>query len=373
MFCQGLEETDSGHTRKQCPLFKSLKSKTSTSPYISVELKPSESVGYAAAGILPWRRTNIGEIEILLTREYRPKSYDNMGGDKLNFLGGKRHKQESDPLTCAADKVYDETGGQLSPATIAHMREECPLVCWSSKSKYVLFVFELVGEDDREVDIRCAGVTGAKRLEWATRRELLSSTWRRKEMHGFALEIMEQLTSCQIMSHLEQLFDVASAPLEPTLKSQDQQPQEGLTPAEVSKHFDIVGAIRTTLESARPSERSPLGTSSCPPYEELRAAVRIIPKRDMKKLQLRFHPDELVRVLRRAPSDEEERMSTSAIQVLNGLVGDDGDSKMDIMDSLGKLNNQRGLLLATKSGGSPGKQDNLKEVEDLLSRLSVRP
>jgi hypothetical protein len=236
MFCQGLEEQDEGHTRKQCPLFKQLKSNTSKRSYIGVDLKEHDSSGYAAAGILPWRRTSDGQIEMLLAREYRPLSEDR-AGDKLNFLGGKRLKKETDPLGCAVEKVNQETAGQLSPATVAHMRDGCPLVCWNSDSKYVFFLFELVGENDCEVHIRCAGVAGAKRLEWATRQELMSIQWVQKQMHPFAADMLRQLTSCQIMRHLEELFDTATAP-SPKEKSTKQQGQdEGKTPSEAAEQM----------------------------------------------------------------------------------------------------------------------------------------
>ena len=176
MFCKGLPEKDEEHTRKQCPLFKQLKRKTSYNSYIDVEIREPDANGYAASGILPWRRSSTSHVEMLLAREFRVGG-PGRTGDKLNFLGGKRRKKEPRPLDCAVDKVYDETAGQLSATTMAHMREGHPLVCWNSESKYVFFLFELVGEDDCEVDIRCAGIPGAKRLEWVTREQLLDSTW----------------------------------------------------------------------------------------------------------------------------------------------------------------------------------------------------
>ena len=185
MFCKGLEESEAGHTRKQCPLFRQIKRRSSPDAYIDTELRHHDATGYAAAGVLPWRRTSDGEIELLLAREYRPPSRER-GGDKLNFLGGKRNKLETEALMCAVDKVHQETAGQLPPATVAEMRKGCPLVCWSSESKYVLFVHELIGEDDYEVDVRCAGLPGAKRLEWVTRAEVLSIAWVKQEMHPYA-------------------------------------------------------------------------------------------------------------------------------------------------------------------------------------------
>jgi hypothetical protein len=362
MFCQGLDEAHARHTRKECPLFRQLKQNTSSQPYIDVQLRPQDREGYAAAGVLLWRRTSDGQLEMLLAREYRSKGRDT-GGDNLNFLGGKRLKREVDALTCAVDKATQEMGGQLSPVTTTHMREGCPLVCWSSDSKYVLFLFELVGENDCEVDVRCAGMPNTKRLEWATRQELLERSWTRQQMHPFAIEMLEQLTSCGIMEHLEEVFDVAYAPtLEPS-------PREGLSADQVAEHFDIVGAIRSSLESARPD--SLLLLSRLPPtYTQLRAAAQDIPSRDRKKLCLRFHPDRVMRVLGHPPSEKEGSIAHRAMQILNGLMDTSDPSESDIMGNLKDLNSQRAKLANAASSQS---KENVEQVQDLLSRLSMSP
>ena len=363
MFCQGLDEKNAGHTRKQCPLFRQLKQKTSPRPYIDVQLRPQDSEGYAAAGVLPWTRTSDGQLEMLLAREYRPVSRDT-GGDKLNFLGGKRLKREVNALTCAVDKATNEMGEQLSPVTTTLMREGCPLVCWSSDSKYALFLFELVGENDCEVDVRCAGMPNTKRLEWATRQELLERAWTRQQMHPFSIEMIEQLSSCGIMTHLEELFDVAYAA--PTLEP---SPREGLSAAEVAEHFDIVGAIRSSLESARPD--SPLRLASLPPtYTQLRAAAQATPRCDQKKLCLRFHPDRVLRVLGHPPSKEEASIAHCTMQILNGLIDTRDPSESDIMGNLKYLNSQRAKLANVVSSHS---KENVEQVQDILSRLTMSP
>jgi hypothetical protein len=105
--------------RKERPSSGSLKK--SARPYMDVQLRPQDSEGYAAAGVLPWRRTSDGQLEILLAREYRPVSRDT-AGDKLNFLGGKRLKREVDTLTCAVDKaislLLESTAHMLSRVVI---------------------------------------------------------------------------------------------------------------------------------------------------------------------------------------------------------------------------------------------------------------
>jgi hypothetical protein len=378
MFCQGLPELEAGHTRMECPVFRKLKRETSATPYIAaMELRPNDLAGYAAAGVLPWRRCspsggndgsgNAAELEFLLAREYRPKSRDT-GGDKLNFLGGKRIKKGTEALTCAVDKVHKETAGQLSPATMAHMRDGCPLVCWSSDSKYALFLFELVGESDRGVHVRCAGLPEAKRLEWVTRNELLDATWARREMHPYAMEMLRQLTSCSIMRRLEDLFDLTAAspntPVGSASASGYQALNGGKTRAQVAKHFDITSSIRICLEAARPDH---VQLSSNPSYTQLRNAVRAIPKRDLNKLKLRYHPDRLPQILDRPPITEESALSTSVMQILNGLVDVASGSEQDVMDGLKKVNLQCSQLLSATI-----KEGN-KELESLLSRLSLGP
>lgn len=131
---------------------------------------------------------------------------------------------------------------------MAHMRDGCPLVCWSSESKYALFLFELVGEGDRGVDMRCAGLPEAKRLEWVTRKELLDSTWTRREMHPYALEKLEQLTSCSIMRRLEELFDLAVPPSSPVASVSEGTEKRGKTPAQAAEHFDLKSSIRLVFK-----------------------------------------------------------------------------------------------------------------------------
>jgi hypothetical protein len=207
MFCQGIDDDTADHTRIECPTFKALKRQTSPGAYISVSLKERDADGYASAGILPFRRHAAGGIELLLAREYRTQR-----GVKLNFLGGKRKQKGTDALTCAIEKVRTETGGQLSPATMEQMRDQCPLVCWSSDSLYALFLFELVGTADCDVVSRCARTKadGAKSLEWATRNDLMDPRWVDENMHLFAAKILDELRTCNVMSHLEDLFDVSA-------------------------------------------------------------------------------------------------------------------------------------------------------------------
>ena len=366
MFCVDdmMDETLEDHQRNQCPTFKALKRNTSPEPYIAASLKSCDGIGYAAAGVLPWKRNLTGGgIELLLAREYRAPNRD-CGGDCLNFLGGKRLKKSITALDCAVDKVQKETGGQLSPATIVHMREACPLVCWSSDSKYVLFVFELVGNNDHDVDIRCAGLSavGVKRLEWATRKEITNPSWVRMQTHSFASEILQQLLHCNIMNHLEALFDISVEVRPPC----DPIESEGISPEELDSQFDLVGALQSALALARPG-MVPSGPN--PSFAELRSTVNHIPRSDMNKLKLRFHPDHISRVLRRVPTKLEADMSTIVMQALNGLCDTENVLGNDVMVNIEKLDTlRRGAL---RCHGEREVLSDAEKVEELLSRLSM--
>jgi 8-oxo-dGTP pyrophosphatase MutT (NUDIX family) len=384
LFCRDVNDDRDEHSRQHCPRFKSLKSQASRSPYIDTQLKVSDAAGYAAAGILPFRRIriaagqgqhNTGVLEFLMVREYRDTTTD-CGGDMLNFLGGKRLREKTKAIDCAIAKVKEETGGQLSRGTMAHMKDGCPLVCWSSASKYVLFLYELVGEDDRDVDSRCADVQGAKRLEWVSREESLNRSWIREQVHPFASEMLDQLTSCRIMRQLEDLFDVASEPPSTVSGSsdQDQPPQVGLTPQQVASHFDLVGAIRSSLELARPDHPSLFPASNAPTFTQIQSAVLALPTADMEKLKLRFHPERLTQVLGRTPSNDENALSIRMMQVLNGFVDTTTGTSTHAdltMEHLLQINKIRSHLDKNVDQGPGRNSDTVKELKDLLSRLSV--
>jgi hypothetical protein len=97
--------------------------------------------------------------------------------------------------------------------------------------------------------------------------------------------------------------------------------------------------------------------------------VQAIPKRDLKKLKLRYHPDRLTRILDRPPLKEESELSTSVMQILNGLVDVASGSEKAVMDGLKKVQLQCSQLLRSPTM----KENNNKDLEDLLSRLSLSP
>jgi hypothetical protein len=335
LFCKENEDTSTfRHGRLQCPEFKRLKQLTSRRSYLEVQLKPSEEEGFAAAGNLLWQRGSPsgGEgVELLMAREYRPVS-DDCGGDKLNFLGGKRRKKSSTAISVAVDKLNQETGGQLSPGTRARMLEPrgCPLVCWSAESKYVLYLFELTEENDREIDVRCAGlgIEGVKRLEWVSSRQLLDSEFVRSEMHLYAAEMLNEVIRCNVLSRIEDIFDVAirsaATACEAAKKAADKS----------TDFFDVIGALRSSMVTARPDEPA---MKKQPSYRDIMQAVRVLSKEDLEKLKLRFHPSRLTRALGRTPTESESAMSTKAMQLLNTLSTPNEASTMALVAELESL------------------------------------
>jgi hypothetical protein len=63
-------------------------------------------------------------------------------------------------------------------------------------------------------------------------------------------------------------------------------------------------------------------------------------------------------------------MATCAMQILNGLMDTNDPSELDIMGNLKDLNSQRAKLANAESSTS---KENVKQVHDLLSRLSISP
>lgn len=114
---------DPGEQRRFCTKFKDLKKKTSMQSYLEVSLRPCDSSGFAAAGVLLFRRT-AASVEVLMTREMRDRAAqrEERGGDRLNFLGGKRLGVSESAVSVAVKKIDVETGGKLSRSTIANMQ-----------------------------------------------------------------------------------------------------------------------------------------------------------------------------------------------------------------------------------------------------------
>jgi len=136
---------DPWEQRRFCTKFKALKKNTSAKSYLEVSLKPCDASGFAAAGVLLFRRTE-ASVEVLMARELRDReaAREERGGDRLNFLGGKRLGVSESAISVAVRKIDLETGGKMSRSTIARMMNTgFPFVHWNVESKFVLYLFEL--------------------------------------------------------------------------------------------------------------------------------------------------------------------------------------------------------------------------------------
>jgi len=70
------------HERRFCPVFRTLKQGLNPRSYCDARLKPSEKLGFAAAGVIFVTRSRGTEPEFLLAREYKSRD----GGLEQNKL-----------------------------------------------------------------------------------------------------------------------------------------------------------------------------------------------------------------------------------------------------------------------------------------------
>lgn len=64
-FCTGSDLLSGKIARKRCSEFRRMKSALSAEPYLEVELQPTESVGFSAAGVLLFRRNGGGDVDLV--------------------------------------------------------------------------------------------------------------------------------------------------------------------------------------------------------------------------------------------------------------------------------------------------------------------
>ena len=331
LFCTGIESSRPAHSRSRCPVFRSLKSRCSKIPYIARQLEERDAKGYAAAGILLWRRFGNNDAEFLMAREYRH------GNDLLNFLGGKRLREDMKAIECATNKVDSETGHQLSKDSLDEIKSPggCPLVVWSCESKYVLFIFEVTNEGDKDIDIRALGIRGkhVKRLEWITRSELRDEKFISAEIHEYTFDLIRELILNERLNFFERLFEVCKA----------KKPNNKEVPSmNQTKHhyFDVISNISQVAAIACP-DNPPLTNSAT--WDELRQTVESLHFNDIQKLQRKFDPNCFSRYVNREPTTEEMILSALCKSVFDCLKTNRSyvDSKMieEAQDNLRKLNN----------------------------------
>lgn len=363
-FCKGLDEKEGNYARKTCTEFKAVKRAATGSSYLKLALDPTEERGFAAAGVMLFKRSN-GDLEFLMAREFRN------GGDQLNFLGGKRNLMQALPLDVAVKKLDMETGGALRRTTVRQVRAPggCPLVLWSPESKYVLFIFELLADSpDADIDVQAMGTFGAKRLEWVTRSELKSERFLKVEVHDFCFMMLRDMEACNVLDNLDRLFDANR--VNSTIPATDSQASPAAGSEETvlaSTQFDVVSALGTAACAARP-EAPPLPPK--PSWSQLVALKGQLHRQDIKKLKLRFHPDHLRRFLKRDPSAVEEEMSKKAMQVVNMLFEDNPqESEAAGVATISELS----VLIRKSAGGADEDSSDVCCLEELLAEIKISP
>lgn len=314
MFCTGVSEFEESHKRHQCQEFRQLKKNTSYLPYVKATLNDNDELGFAAAGFLLWKRVDKDDAQVLMARENRER------GDLLNFLGGKRLRKADTAIDVAWTKVNAESGCQLSSESLEGMKH-APLVHWSGRSsKYALYIYEVTSWRDKEVDVLAAGLRkeGVKRLEWVSCESLNSSFFTNRELHDFAQEMVQTLSdpSCNVLENLKELFETAKQASKATKCADD-------TSSDVLFDFDIITAIISSANRVKsfPPCRDPIT------WGYLADAVKLLPKNDIRKLQLKYHPDRLGRSLGREPTDLEKKLGLKAMQIFNRIMEMTKDSK----------------------------------------------
>jgi hypothetical protein len=298
-----------------------------------------------------------------MAREFRCK--EGPPGDKLNFLGGKRTRRGQSAVGVAAAKADIESGGVLARETIARLGLPV-LVQWCPHSKYALFFAEVTGSADMQVDVLSSGLAavGVKRLEWVPLTDLCSSAFVRAELHEFAAKMVADLQSpgCDILGNLPKVLASMEPPPPPVAP--------GRTDAQ--KHdFDAVAAIKASAATARPEDREFHGGRQQGKWpqqsSDVARCIGAIPKNDLRKLQLRFHPDKLQVQLCREPSGEERSLAGIAMRLLNEAV----QASSSVFNSVKELDE---IIRRYVSGLAPQPaQTPVDKMAELLGQMRMHP
>jgi hypothetical protein len=77
-------------------------------PYLGATLKQGDHLDYSAAGLLAYRVSESGTIDVLLGRQMaRGKGHSRRG--TWSFIGGKREEDESCSIATAARETHEES------------------------------------------------------------------------------------------------------------------------------------------------------------------------------------------------------------------------------------------------------------------------
>lgn len=114
-------------------------------PYLQSALKPGDNDDYAAAGLLAYRVSQSGSIDVLLGRQMaRGKGPSRRG--TWSFIGGKREEVESCSISTAARETHEESMGCLTANWVEATLRADPNVLWTPTGGYAIHLAEVVPE-----------------------------------------------------------------------------------------------------------------------------------------------------------------------------------------------------------------------------------
>ena len=117
-------------------------------------LNEQEMRSFKAAGYFLWR---LGEeqAEVLMCWEDRRTHKNQPTRRLLGFPGGRRDRNDEEPIQVAARETDEETGRLLSPDTTEQLQlpKDKPAI-WIPSSKYALFLHELTAPADQDIHLR---------------------------------------------------------------------------------------------------------------------------------------------------------------------------------------------------------------------------
>ena len=344
-FCKPNLQSDGDHDRRHCPTFKQLKNATSSNSYIDVTLKERDEQGYAASGIVMWRRKNDDDIEFLLVRESRNEGY------LLNCPGGKRLNKDIPSLACAINQVDNEMGRIFSPTRLAQLYQKCPFVLWNVKSKYVVYFHEWIDDvDELRTDSSCYG----KKPEWVSRDQIMDPHWRENEVHIFFIDILEFTIASHFIEQLQTLFDYSHHTQDKLL-------------ADVCKHFHIMSKLQSALNLADPTI----------PFEQNSAqliAISSFIEKEINEIKEQFSLDSLSSILKRDPTNEENKLSFICFQIMSEL-SKDHSSQLELKLNLKEYYRLYGKTLYNIKDANDANDGHTiaqhKELRNELARLTM--
>ena len=163
-----------------------------------------------------------------------------------------------------------------------------------------------------------------------------------------------------VLQRLMDIFDtaVAATTTRGGVKTDVPDITDSGAPPATKFDFDVVSAILTAARLRDEQSRPP---------SRVVEALRSLPKVDVRKLQLRFHPDKLEKQLAsRGATEEEKALSTAAFQLFNNIA--DADRKVPelVKEFEGEIMKYKAPLVKENPSS-----DATAEIAELLKEIST--